>query len=77
VRGRILPLVGGVAAVIAIADLSGMSKAEVERIWLPFVPWAILASGALAAGGPRLLRTGLVLQVACTIGVAVTVWSQW
>ena len=30
---------------IALADLSGMSKAEVERIWLPFVPWVALAAG--------------------------------
>jgi hypothetical protein len=26
-------------AAIVLADLSGMSKAEVERIWLPFVVW--------------------------------------
>ena len=26
-------------AAILIADLSGLSKAEVERIWLPFAVW--------------------------------------
>jgi hypothetical protein len=36
------------AALLAllIADLSGMSKAETERIWLPFVLW-LLPAGAL------------------------------
>ena len=28
---------------VAIADLSGLSKGEVERIWLPFLPWITLA----------------------------------
>jgi methylthioxylose transferase len=25
--------------------LSGFSKGEVERIWLPFMPWLLLAAG--------------------------------
>ena len=38
-----------VAAVVAmlLADLSGMSKAEVERIWLPFTVWTSLACAQL------------------------------
>ncbi len=38
-----------VAAVVAmlVADLSGMSKAEVERIWLPFAVWTCLACARL------------------------------
>jgi methylthioxylose transferase len=38
-----------VAAVVAmlLADLSGMSKAEVERIWLPFSVWTCLACAEL------------------------------
>ncbi|MGO9873494.1 MAG: hypothetical protein ACLPVY_06805 [Acidimicrobiia bacterium] len=70
-------LVGGVLAVVALADLSGMSKGEVERIWVPFVPWAVLATSALAVG-PRALRstrTWLAVQVACTLVIAVTIWS--
>ena len=53
---------------VAIADLSRMSKAEVERIWLPFVPWLTL-SLALLPGGWR--RWGLALQV-----VDRAAWSQ-
>ncbi len=30
-----------------VADLSGMSKAEVERIWLPFAVWTCLACAEL------------------------------
>ncbi len=51
-----------------LADLSRMSKAEVERIWLPFVPWLLLSTGAaaralaaLGAGGSRWC-TALVVQ---------------
>jgi hypothetical protein len=25
--------------------VSGLSKGEVERIWLPFVPWLLVAAG--------------------------------
>ena len=72
-------LVGGALAVVALADLSGMSKGEVERIWLPFVPWLVLATSALFAGRHAIptLRTWLALQIACTMVVAVTIWSQW
>ena len=32
---------------ILVADLSGMSKAEVERIWLPWMPWLLLGTALL------------------------------
>jgi hypothetical protein len=75
---RVWLLVGATLAVVALADLSGMSKGEVERIWLPFVPWVVCACAAL---GERCvlerIRPYLWLQVACTIVVGVTIWSQW
>ena len=54
---RLWLLVGGGLAAVAIADLSGMSKGEVERIWLPFLPWVLLAAAALpqALGAQRAL----------------------
>ena len=52
-------LVGGALAAIALADLSGMSKAEVERIWLPFVPWVLLATSTFAATRHRRERSVL------------------
>jgi hypothetical protein len=37
----------GATAAILLADLSMMSKAEVERIWLPFVPWLLVSVALL------------------------------
>lgn len=48
-------LVGPALGAVAIADLSGMSKGEVERIWLPFSVW-ILPAGAALASAPALAR---------------------
>jgi hypothetical protein len=69
-------LVGGGLLMVAAADLSGMSKAEVERIWLPFVPWVMLATAALWA---RLgeLRVLLAAQAALAIGIEVSTELIW
>ena len=32
---------------IVVADLTGLSKAEVERIWLPFAVWTCLSCAEL------------------------------
>ncbi len=55
---RLALLVGGGWLTVAVANLSGMSKAEVERIWLPFVPWVLLAAAALTPRGVRDRRPG-------------------
>ena len=44
---------GGALTAIVIADVSGLSKAEVERIWLPFLPWLVVAAGAAFAERAR------------------------
>ncbi len=75
---RVWLLVGTAVAVVALADVSGMSKAEVERIWLPFVPWVVLATAAYAGLQPSVrVRRWLALQAACTLVLVVTIWSQW
>lgn len=62
----ILVLVGGAALAVLVADVSLMSKAEVERIWLPFVPWLLLATAAL----PRAwVRPALTLQVGTALAL--------
>jgi hypothetical protein len=43
---RLGVLVLAVLLALLIADLSGLSKAETERIWLPFAMW-LLSAGAL------------------------------
>ncbi|CAN5568310.1 glycosyltransferase family 39 protein [soil metagenome] len=76
-RGR-LPwlLVGGGLAAMALADLSGMSKGEVERIWLPFAPWIALATCALPSGPVR-TRLWLVAPALFALIFEVGVLTSW
>lgn len=46
-------LVLGALAAIVFADVSMLSKAETERIWLPFEVWLPAAGALLPAGGRR------------------------
>ena len=60
-------LAAAAVATVLVADASRMSKAEVERIWLPFVPWLLLTTALVPARwrGPLLavqLGTALLLQ---------------
>ncbi len=76
-RGQPLAwLVGAAAVAVLIADVSGMSKAEVERIWLPFVPWLVIATAALAVGR-KIPRSWLAAQAGVAVLVAVAVRSPW
>ena len=63
--GRLL-VVSALAAV-AVADLSGLSKGEVERIWLPFMPWITLAAVSLLRGARRRPARWLAAQAALAI----------
>jgi hypothetical protein len=74
-RDRVpLVLAGAGAAMVAAADLSRMSKAEVERIWLPFVPWLLLATALLPE---RWRRRGLALQVLAALLVQHLLKPDW
>ena len=73
---RIWLLVGGGIGAIALADLSGMSKGEVERIWLAFVPWVVVATCALPVA-PRATRALLGAQAATAIAIEVGVSTLW
>ncbi|MGW1599301.1 hypothetical protein ACWCQG_37225, partial [Streptomyces sp. NPDC002343] len=44
---RLALVVAAALAALLAADLSGMSKAETERIWLPFAMWLIAACAFL------------------------------
>ncbi|WP_408056230.1 hypothetical protein [Streptomyces ureilyticus] len=50
---RLLGLVLAGFLMVLVADLSGMSKAETERIWLPFAFWLLPATALLPRGGQR------------------------
>lgn len=67
-------LAGAAATTVLLADLSQMSKAEVERIWLPFVPWLMLVTALLPE---RWRRWGLLVQVAWAIGVQQLLYTSW
>jgi len=72
-RVALLLAASGVA-MVAAADASGMSKAEVERIWLPFMPW-LLVSCALLPPGWR--RWGLALQLLTALVVQQLFYTVW
>ncbi|WP_159776524.1 hypothetical protein [Streptomyces sp. HM190] len=57
---------------LLVADLSGMSKAETERIWLPFAAW-LLAAGALL---PR-PRTWLAAQAVLALLLNHLLLTGW
>jgi hypothetical protein len=64
-----------IGGVIAIAALAGFTKAEVERIWLPFVPLAcVAAAAALPVGRPRALVGALATQALLTTVLFETIW---
>lgn len=68
-----LLVAAGVAAML-VATASGMSKGEVERIWLPFAVWVVLAAAAL----PRpQVRFWLGAQAALALAVNHLLTMPW
>ena len=63
-----------VLAAVVVADLSGLSKAEVERIWLPFGIWLITACAVL----PRRHHCWwLAAQAALALGINSLLFTVW
>lgn len=56
------------------ATLSGLSKSEVERIWLPFMVWLIPLA---AAASPHRQRGWLLAQATTAAAVAVLMDTSW
>jgi hypothetical protein len=69
--GPYLVVVAAVAAML-LADLSGMSKAEVERIWLPFSVWTCLACAELPH--PRRWLAAQAVAALLVNHLLLTVW---
>ncbi|WP_246203489.1 hypothetical protein [Streptomyces tailanensis] len=69
---RLALLVLAAFLALLVADLSGMSKAETERIWLPFAAWP-LAAGALL---PR-PRAWLAAQAALALLLNHLLLTGW
>jgi hypothetical protein len=72
-RPIILLTLAGLAMVL-LADVSGMSKAEVERIWLPFIPWLLVGTALLP---PRWMRIALTGQLAVALLVEHLLHINW
>ncbi len=81
-------LVAGGLAAMALADATGLSKAEVERIWLPFAPWILLAGSALvprpaamatavSAHSAAGMRRWLALTLATGLALQVLLKTTW
>lgn len=70
----VLALSAAATGIIVIADLSLMSKAEVERIWLPFMPWLLLSCALLPL---RWRRRGLLAQMAVALAIQHLTHSSW
>ena len=67
-------LSGAAVAMVLAADASQMSRAEVERIWLPFVPWLLISSALLPE---TWRRRGLVLQLVVALTVQHLLSTGW
>jgi hypothetical protein len=64
------------AALLAItfADLSMLSKAETERIWLPFTMWLVAATALLT---PKSARWWLAVNVAGALVLNHAILTNW
>ncbi|NKQ58426.1 hypothetical protein HFP15_36805 [Amycolatopsis sp. K13G38] len=71
-RDPALVLVAAAVITIVLADLSGLSKSEVERIWLPFTVWLLPAAALL----PR-SRWWLAGQAVTALAVNHLVLTYW
>jgi hypothetical protein len=59
-------------AAIVVADLTGLSKAEVERIWLPFAVWLVVPCALLPR--PRAWLAAQALLALAVNHLLLTVW---
>ncbi|MEE3751215.1 hypothetical protein KN250_007510 [Mycobacterium intracellulare] len=64
----------GVLAAIVCADLSMLSKAEVERIWLPFTIWLTAAAALLPV---RSHRIWLALNAVGAVALNTIILTNW
>ncbi|GLP78115.1 membrane protein [Mycobacterium antarcticum] len=73
-RDPITCLVVGMLAALVLADLSQMSKAETERIWLPFAVWLTVAAATLPL---RTQRWWLLVQALAALAINSLLLTNW
>lgn len=67
-------LAGAGLLAVLLADLSGLSKAETERIWLPFDVWVLAGAALLPARG---VRVWLAVQAAGALVLVHFILTNW
>lgn len=70
----VLLLATAAGACVLTATLSQMSRSEVERIWLPFLPWLMVSTALLP---DRWRRPALGLQVLTAITMETLLYTSW
>jgi len=73
-RSGLQVLLVAYVAVVVAADVSGLSKAEVERIWIPFAVWLVAAPALLPA---RSHRACLALQATGALVINSLLLTNW
>ena len=73
-RSGVHLVVLGALLAILCADLSMLSKAETERIWLPFTIWLVAAAAVLP---PRSHRWWLALNVGGALLLNHLILTNW
>lgn len=68
------PAAIGLAVIVVISAVAGFTKAETERIWLPYVP---LACAAAAATPITRLRPCLVAMALMAVAITVLFGTTW
>jgi hypothetical protein len=70
----LLLITGAAMLAVLLADVTGLSKAEVERIWLPFTVWLVPAAALLPA---PTRRWWLAAQALTALAVNHLVLTNW
>lgn len=75
---RLWLLVGAGVAALLVSHISKYTKAEVERIWLPFYPWLVIAAAGLVVRSRRFATSTLVgVQAAFAVVLQAALVTKW
>jgi hypothetical protein len=69
----VVVLAAAALAGVVVLDLAGVTRGEVERIWLPYAAWIVTVTAALRPGG----KGGLAAQGATALALQAFVRSPW
>lgn len=75
---RLWWIVAAAGIALLLSHVSQYTKAEVERIWLPYYPWLIVASaGAWVFGRRWIVTTVIALQALSAIVLQAALVTKW